>query len=285
MRVGNLKARFALRRAGVALAAGGMVAAIAWAAVPASAAIVHNEQPARQRVRGDVCITAPGRLHGDGFNGCYRHDLGNGYQSRRAAGDFHAERASALLTDFQLPYTWTLDSTRWKDGTYSIQVYATMRDGFNTASATENVTFSNGITSPPVNTSTFTPTAGQPPRQDSRWCRGAGDGGSGQTSETNVVHLVSSWNPNLFLYLGDVYENGRSMEFDNNYGKAGVPGEYGQFYSISDPTIGNHEYIGSDIAGYEWYWNNVPHFYSYNAGGWHFVSLDNISKFVGSHDN
>ena len=110
----------------------------------------------------------------------------------------------------------------------------------------------------------------------------AGDGASGQTSESDVVNLISSWNPNLFLYLGDVYENGRAMEFDNWYGKPSTAGTYGQFYPISDPAIGNHEYVGSDISGYEWYWNNVPHYYSYDAGGWHFVSLDNISKFIGS---
>ncbi len=127
------------------------------------------------------------------------------------------------------------------------------------------------ITSPPVNTSTFTPSVGTTPPGQPLVVGAVGDGGSGQSSETSVVNLISSWNPNLFLYLGDVYENGRSMEFDNNYGKAGVPGEYGQFYSISDPTIGNHEYDGTDIRGYEWYWNNVPHYYSYNSDGWQFI--------------
>jgi Fibronectin type III domain/Calcineurin-like phosphoesterase len=97
-----------------------------------------------------------------------------------------------------------------------------------------------------------------------------------------VANLIASWNPNLFLYLGDVYENGRPMEFNNWYGNPGTPSTYGQFYSITDPTVGNHEYVRSDLSGYKWYWNNVPHYYSYDAGGWHFVSLDNISKFIGS---
>ena len=188
-----------------------------------------------------------------------------------------------LIWDFQSPYTFSLDSTRWVDGTYPLQVYAIMRDGFNTAQAAENLTFSNGITAPPVNSNTFTPATGSAPAQGQPFVvAAAGDGGSGQTSERDVVNLISSWNPNLFLYLGDVYENGRPMEFDNWYGKPGAAGTYGQLYSISDPAIGNHEYVGSDISGYEWYWNNVPHYYSYDAGGWHFVSLDNISKFIGS---
>jgi chitodextrinase len=190
---------------------------------------------------------------------------------------------SDLLWDFQAPYTWVLDSTRWLDGNYSLQVDAIMRDGFTTALTTESLTFSNGITSPPVNPNTFTPSAGTTPAPGQPLIVGAvGDGGSGQTSESDVVNLISSWNPNLFLYLGDVYENGQPMEFNNWYGKPGVAGTYGQFHSITNPAIGNHEYVGSNITGYEWYWDNVPHYYSYDAGGWHFISLDNTSKYIGN---
>jgi chitodextrinase len=285
MRVGTVKARLAQRRVGAALAAGGMVAAIAWVALPAAAAgSCATSSPLSNAYAVTVCLTAPGA--GSTVTGTTAVTgtisvTGTNPGVRQVI--FTMNGSSALLTDFLTPYTFTLDSTRWVDGTYSLQVYATMRDSFNTDQAAENVTFSNGITSPPVNSGVFSPATGTtPPPGQPLVVAAAGDGGSGQTSETNVVHLISSWNPNLFLYLGDVYENGRSMEFDNNYGKAGVPGEYGQFYSISDPTIGNHEYIGSDITGYEWYWNNVPHYYSYDAGGWHFVSLDNISKFIGS---
>ena len=284
MRVGTVKARLAQRRVGAALAAGGMVAAIAWVALPAAAAgSCATSSPPSNAYAVTVCLTAPGA--GSTVTGTTAVTgmisvTGTNPGVRQV---IFTMNGSALLTDFLTPYTFTLDSTRWVDGTYSLQVSATMRDSFSTDQAAENVTFSNGITSPPVNSGVFTPTTGtNPPPGQPLVVAAAGDGGSGQTSETNVVHLISSWNPNLFLYLGDVYENGRPMEFDNNYGKAGVPGEYGQFYSISDPTIGNHEYIKSDITGYEWYWNNVHHYYSYNAGGWHFVSLDNISKFIGS---
>lgn len=190
---------------------------------------------------------------------------------------------SALLWDFQSPYSFTLDSARWVDGSYSLQVHAIMRDGFSTAQTSESLTFSNGITSPPVNSNTFTPSTGTSPAAGQPFVlAAAGDGASGETGESSVVNLISSWNPNLFLYLGDVYENGRAMEFSNWYGLPGTAGTYGQLYSITNPAIGNHEYIGSDITGYEWYWNNVPHYYSFNAGGWHFISLDNISKFIGS---
>lgn len=190
---------------------------------------------------------------------------------------------SDLVSEFQAPYTWTLDSTRWMDGGYSLQAYALMRDGFSTDPTTETVTFSNGITSPPVNNNTFSPTSGTTPAPGHPMVVAAvGDGAGGEPGEASVVNLISSWNPNLFLYLGDVYENGRPMEFNNWYGLPGAQGSYGQFFSITDPTIGNHEYVGSDISGYAWYWNNPPHYYSYNVGGWHVVSLDNISKFIGT---
>jgi hypothetical protein len=116
-----------------------------------------------------------------------------------------------------------------------------------------------------------TPVSGQP-----FVVAAVGDGAGGEPAEAQVVNLISSWNPNLFLYLGDVYERGTLAEFDNWY----APNDfYGRFKAITDPTVGNHEYILGSDAGYRFYWNNVPDYYSYNAGGWHFISLDsNVNK-------
>jgi chitodextrinase len=266
-------------------------ALILWAVVsgapgttPAAAASACNTSgPSGNAYAVTLCITAPGTgspLTGSTTVSATVSVTGTNPGVRELVFTLNG---SDLLWDFQAPYTWVLDSTRWVDGVYSLGVDAIMRDGFTTAVTAENLTFGNGITSPPVNPNNFTPSVGTTPPPGQPFVVGAvGDGGSGQTSEADVVNLISSWNPNLFLYLGDVYENGRAMEFDNWYGKPGVAGTYGQFYSISDPAIGNHEYVGSDISGYEWYWNNVPHYYSYNAGGWHFISLDNTSKYIGS---
>ena len=67
-------------------------------------------------------------------------------------------------------------------GTTPSQVYAIMRDGFNTAQTTENLTFSNGITTPPVNNNTFTPSVGTTPAPGQPLVVAAvGDGASGQT--------------------------------------------------------------------------------------------------------
>lgn len=267
---------------GVAALAG--ATALAAVASPAGAtASCNSSGPAGGAYMVNLCITAPAAgstITGSSTVAATVSVSGTSPGVQRVVFTLNG---SPLLWDFQSPYTFTLDSTRWVDGAYSLQVSALMRDGFTTAQTTENFTFSNGITTPPVNPRKFTPTTGSTPAPGSPLVVAAvGDGASGETSEGNVANLISSWNPNLFLYLGDVYENGRPMEFSNWYGQPGAAGTYGQFYQITDPAIGNHEYVGADIAGYEWYWNNVPHYYSFNAGGWHFVSLDNISKYIGS---
>ena len=81
----------------------------------------------------------------------------------------------------------------------------------------------------------------------------------------------------LFLYLGDVYEKGTYTEFYNWYGTSTV--DYGRFRDVTNPAIGNHEYENGAAPGYFQYWNNVPNYYSYNAGGWHFIALNSTSEY------
>jgi fibronectin type 3 domain-containing protein len=189
-----------------------------------------------------------------------------------------------LLTDYQTPYTFTLPSAKFVDGLKGVSVEAWMRDGFITQQASINLNFVNGNSSPPVNGNSFTPRAGTNPQPGMPFVvAAAGDGAGGETSENNTTDLIGSWNPNLFLYLGDVYENGTSTEFYNWYRSSGgalpTNGYYGRFNSITDPTIGNHEYTLGQAPGYFDFWDNVPHYYSYNSHGWHFISLDANSAF------
>ena len=179
-----------------------------------------------------------------------------------------------LLTDFQSPYSFSLPSAKWQDGLYSVQVQALMRDGYTTTQEPSlSLNFNNGNKRPPVNHNTFTPATGTTPPNGSPFIvAAAGDGASGEISSTGVANLIATINPNLFLYLGDVYENGSTSEFYNWYGNNGS--NFSAFLGITDPTIGNHEYTGSSAAGYFDYWNNIPNYYSFNAGGWHFVSLN-----------
>jgi chitodextrinase len=190
-----------------------------------------------------------------------------------------------LLTDFYSTYSFVLPTTKWQDGSYTIQVEALMRDGYTTANrASISVTFKNGITQPPINTQTFTPTSGTTPPNGSPFIVAAtGDGAEGGTNAANVANRIALINPNLFLYLGDVYEKGSVAEFYNWYGSNGM--SYSAFLSITDPTIGNHEYTGSQAVGYFDYWNNIPNYYSYNAGRWHFISLNSNSSRIGVDRN
>jgi hypothetical protein len=184
-----------------------------------------------------------------------------------------------LLIDYVTPYSFSLPSDRFVDGDHLLSVEARTRDGFISQRASINLTFDNGVTQPPLNTNTFTPASGNPPPAGQPFVvMAAGDGASGEATAKNVTDLIVDSNPNLFLYLGDVYEKGTPTEFYNWYGTTETNTYYGRFREITNPAIGNHEYDGG-AAGYFDYWDNIPHYYSYNVAGWHFISLDSTSQF------
>ncbi len=188
---------------------------------------------------------------------------------------------SYLLTDYSSPYTFTLPSNKWADGSYNLAASTLMRDGFSSSASIISITFSNGNATAPVNKNQFHPSTGSFPASGQPFVvAAAGDGASGEASATKVVNTISSLNPNLFLYLGDVYESGSIAEFYNWYGTSSS--NYGVLRAITDPTIGNHEY-GNSVggAGYFDYWNNIPNYYSFNAGGWHFISLNSNYTKIG----
>ncbi|MBK8029507.1 MAG: DNRLRE domain-containing protein [Chloroflexi bacterium] len=180
-----------------------------------------------------------------------------------------------LLSEFAAPYSFNLPTNQFVDGSYTLGVLADMRDGRATALTNINLTFSNGVTTPPVNSNTFTihtpsPAAGQP-----LIVAATGDGASGEWPQ--VTDMIESWDPDLFLYLGDVYDKGTYTEFLNWYG---TPSTYfGQLRDVTNPIVGNHEYENGAAPGYFSYWDNIPNYYSYNAGGWHFIALNSTSEY------
>jgi chitodextrinase len=178
-----------------------------------------------------------------------------------------------LITDYSSPYSFTLPTNKWVDGSYVLAVSTLMKDGFTSQLSSITVTFQNGVTTPPTNTNTFTPTSGTtPPVGQPFMLAAAGDGADGALYAGNVTDMVATWNPNLFLYLGDVYEKGSRAEFYNWYGQSNT--FFGRFRSITDPIIGNHEYENGVAPGYFDYWDNVRNYYSYDAAGWHFIALN-----------
>ncbi len=183
-----------------------------------------------------------------------------------------------VLTDFASPYTFVLPTNKWVDGAYTLSAEALMRDGFLTSRASIAVTFNTGTATLPVNTNTFQPRTGTPAAAGQPFVVAAtGDAAGGEPNAASVTNLISSMNPNLFLYIGDVYEKGSVAEFFNWYAPTTF---FGRFKSITNPTVGNHDYSTGSAAAYFDYWDNVPDYYSVNAGGWHIISLNSYDQFI-----
>jgi hypothetical protein len=102
-----------------------------------------------------------------------------------------------------------------------------------------------------------------------------GDGAvAGETDDQLADYIGGSGALDRFLYLGDVYETGTAQEFADNYDTS-----FGVFKAKSSPTPGNHEW-GNRATGYDPYWGplapqtNGGHWYSFDLGDWHFVSIN-----------
>jgi hypothetical protein len=118
---------------------------------------------------------------------------------------------------------------------------------------------------------------GSAPAPDQRFRMVAiGDAVNGTPEEHLLADRIATWSPNLLSYLGDVYEGGSPYEFDNWYGD---PAGLGRFRDITNPTVGNHEYVTPGAAGYFDFWDNIPHYYSYDVAGWHVVTLDSSLEY------
>jgi chitodextrinase len=178
-----------------------------------------------------------------------------------------------MLTDFSAPYSFTLPSEYWIDGEYLLEAEALLRDNTTTSRAGIRVEFANGVLSTPVNTGAFTPALGSDAGPGASFVVAAtGDGPDGGPNAEAVVSRIERVGANMLLFLGDVYEKGSRTEFFNWYGSDGA--NWDALRPITNPTLGNHETSGGVAIGYDEYWDNVPRYYSFDAQGWHFVSLD-----------
>jgi hypothetical protein len=75
-----------------------------------------------------------------------------------------------------------------------------------------------------------------------------GDAATPGPAADRIAGLVRRAHPDLFLYLGDVYETGTPSEFRQWYQP-----RFGTLAGITMPTIGNHEW-GNRFRGYYPYW-------------------------------
>jgi tetratricopeptide (TPR) repeat protein len=273
-----------------ALAIAGSLVAPATPADATAGACITDGPYATSGATAEVCLEAPG--DGSVVSGTVdvSATLDNVGTPTSPLSAFGARRmiftldGQPLLTDYDAPFTFRLPTERFVDGAHTLEVRALLRDSFTdepnheTPLLTITLLFDNGIGEVPPNTNTFEPTTGHPPAAGAPFVVAAtGDGASGELEADAVSDLVLGWDPNLFLYLGDVYEDGTPTEFLNWYGTADT--RWGRLRDITNPTVGNHEYDNGVAAGYFDYWDNVPHYYGFDTQGWHFATIDSNSVF------
>jgi hypothetical protein len=218
--------------------------------------------------------------------------------------------AGGTGTSLTRTYAFVLPTYRWADNTWTLIAKANMFDGFTTTpGATVNVQFNNsGIN--PWKPETFAPRTPAPAGNHlvvTAVGDGAIDSRTADDVSSELAKIDGGTRPDMFLYLGDVYNVGSLSEYYNWYGaRPGTPacsslkgcGNWGQFYGITNPAAGVHEYNappvpdqrnGTTESGYVDYWgmpagpddsgNVVRHYYSYDDAGWHFISLDSTDSF------
>lgn len=110
----------------------------------------------------------------------------------------------------------------------------------------------------------------------------AGDIAVAGGHQAATAAVVKSINPDYALTLGDnAYPDGTLDQFNRYYEPT-----WGAFKSKTKPSPGNHEYHTSGATGYFSYFAGVAPYYSFDAGGWHIVSLNSeISASEGSPQN
>ena len=100
-----------------------------------------------------------------------------------------------------------------------------------------------------------------------------GDGASDEALGNNLVQSIAASNPDLFLYLGDIYEEGTFTENLNHYGSNSMDGGTGTLWgamgAITQPTIGNHEIL----VDWQDYFHGRPLYTSFRFGNVLFFDL------------
>ncbi|MFL5759968.1 MAG: metallophosphoesterase [Thermomicrobiales bacterium] len=176
-----------------------------------------------------------------------------------------------LLTDFDEPFQFHWETRRWPDGEHRFTAKARLRNG-DVATASTKIELANKNKPPPPVPAFTVPTVAS--KADPPIVLAAvGDGPDGGSAADAVGDLIASWDPQLLLYLGDVYEHGLPDEFANWYEDA-----FGSLRKITLPAPGNHELQEGEAEGYFGYWGNPPPYYSSDAGNWHLIELNSSTS-------
>lgn len=121
--------------------------------------------------------------------------------------------------------------------------------------------------------STLAPPALRHLHSDAATVWAVGDGADGGDDGRALARRISAGRPDLFLYLGDVYEAGTAAEFATHYNAL-----YGSLARRTAPTPGNHDYPQHTV-GYDPYWRQIfgvplPATYRVKIAGWDVLSVN-----------
>jgi Calcineurin-like phosphoesterase len=100
-----------------------------------------------------------------------------------------------------------------------------------------------------------------------------GDAATPGPAPERLAGFVRQAKPDLFLYLGDVYETGTARDFRLHYHP-----RFGSLAGITMPTIGNHEWANR-FSGYYPYWSRrkghrQPPWSQRTIAGWQILDLN-----------
>ena len=108
----------------------------------------------------------------------------------------------------------------------------------------------------------------------------SGDGPDDGPAANGVAASIVAADPALFLFLGDVYEDGTFVENRNMYGASSMDGGagslWGRLATRTQPTIGNHEH--KHMVDFTDYWHGRPMWTSFRFGGALFLDLNSSAS-------
>jgi hypothetical protein len=178
--------------------------------------------------------------------------------------------STTVLRDYLEPYSFILPTERWSDQSLRLEMNVVMGDLFETGLVGVNVTTANGVNRLPRTTGRWMPRNAE--AHSPTIVAAVGDGAGGLPASYEVTELVESWNPNMFLYFGDIYNTSSYTEFINYY----VP-TFGKLKDITNPVPGDHE-GGRQFHGYLDYCDSSQHYYAATAGNWLLLGLDSTER-------
>jgi hypothetical protein len=188
--------------------------------------------------------------------------------------------AVPLITQFE-PTPQTNDySFVWPTAKY-LDASGTLRVYFNATSGTPvsvPVTLSNGNASDFQHSAndwqTFLPNPAWTDPTDPV-VPAVGDGASNQPPANALADSIDAGSPPLFLYLGDIYENGTATENLNHYGQNSMDGGsgtlWGQLGDVTQPALGDHE-LKNSVAWRD-YFHGRPLYMAYRFANVLFLDL------------